>query len=137
MTARMTGGWGFRILNRARDGREEVELLEPLVWGVEGPDGPTYITVPTGFVSDFASMPWIVRRTLPSFGPWARAAVLHDYLYLTKGEQGKWTRAQADDMLLAAMQATALDREDGQPSRLTRAAIHRAVRAFGGGGWGR
>lgn len=132
----MTGGWDFRILDKAKDGREMVELCAPLTWGVEGPDGPTYITVPKGFVSDFASMPWIVRRTLPSFGPWARAAVLHDYLYVTKGEDGKWTRPQADDFLREAMEATAESRADKLPSRLQRAAIHRAVRLFGGGGWG-
>lgn len=136
MTARATGGWNFRIINRAKDGREMVELLEPLVWGVESPDGPRFITVPTGFVSDFASIPWVARRLLPSFGPWARAAILHDYLYLTKGEDGRWTRKQADDMFMEFMQATAESREDGQPNRLTRSTIHRAVRAFGAGGWG-
>lgn len=137
MTARMTGGWDFRITNRAKDGREVVELCEPLVWGVEGPEGPTFVTVPKGFESDFASIPWAARRTLPSFGPWARAAVLHDYLYVTRGEGGRWTRQQADEMFRQAMEATAADRSDGEPKRWTRAVIHRAVRAFGAGGWGR
>ena len=132
----MTGGWDFRIVNRAKDGREVVKLLEPLTWGVEGPDGPTFITVPSGFVSDFASMPWAARRILPSFGPWARAAVLHDYLYRTRGEGGRWTRKQADDMFAEAMAAIARERSDGQPDALKRAIIHRAVRAFGAGGWG-
>lgn len=136
MTSRMTGGWAFRIKNRAKDGREVVELLDPLVWGVEGHDGPTFITVPQGFESDFASIPWLARRSLPSFGPWARAAVLHDWLYLTKGDGGRWTRKQADDFFMQAMLATAEDREDKQPDRFTRGLIHRAVRAFGAGGWG-
>lgn len=136
MTARITGGWHYRLLNEAKNGLEKVETLEPLTWGVEGPAGPTFITVPSGFVSDFASMPWAARRILPSFGPWARAAVLHDYLYLTKGEGGRWTRKQADDMFAEAMAAIARERSDGEPSAWKRSLIHRAVRAFGAGGWG-
>jgi hypothetical protein len=136
MTARMTGGWRFEILNRAKDGREMVRLQEPLMWGVESPDGPTFVIVPEGFVSDFASMPWAVRQLLPSFGPWARAAVLHDYLYATQGQNGRFTRRQADAMLREAMAATAQDREDREPAAWKRAAIYRAVRAFGAGGWG-
>jgi hypothetical protein len=136
MTARMTGGWHYRLLNEAKNGLEKVETLEDLVWGVEGPDGPTFVTVPAGEVTDFASMPWAARRVLPSFGPWARAAVLHDYLYRTRGEGGRWTRKQADDMFAEAMAAIARTRSDGQPDALKRAIIHRAVRAFGAGGWG-
>lgn len=136
MTARMTGGWRYELMDRARDGREIVRLCEPLVWGVEGPDGPTFITVPKDFESDFASMPFAARRLLPSFGPWARAAVLHDYLYVTKGEGGKWLRAQADDIFREAMDAIAESRLDKEPARWKRIAIHRAVRAFGGNGWG-
>jgi hypothetical protein len=136
MTSRITGGDGFRLANRSKDGREVVIMTGPMTWGVEGPEGPTFITVPDGFESDFASVPWAARRLVPSFGPWAKAAVLHDYLYVTRGEDGKWTRKQADDMFLEAMEAIAATRPDGQPDRLKRAMIHRAVRAFGAGGWG-
>ena len=136
MTTRITGGDGFRLANKSKNGREVVILTEPLRWGVESPDGPNFVTVPEGFESDFASVPWVARRLIPSFGPWAKAAVLHDYLYVTLGEGGKWTRKQSDDMFLQAMTAIADSREDGEPKRLTRSTIHRAVRAFGAGGWG-
>ncbi|WP_298161152.1 DUF1353 domain-containing protein [Brevundimonas sp.] len=171
--ARMTGGLRFEILNYAKDGSEMVAMLEPLAWGVEGPEGPTFNLVPAGFVTDFASMPRLVRRRYPAFGPWARAAIPHDWSYLTKGTQdpamctvlirgervpmftpeqiaayhqlvaqmgGPWpafTRAQSDDMLRDAMIAIAADRSDGEPKRLDRAIIHRAVRMGGGNGWGR
>ncbi|MFC5346253.1 DUF1353 domain-containing protein [Brevundimonas staleyi] len=85
--ARMTGGWDFRIINQSRNGLELVRTLQPLVWGVEGPEGPTFVVVPAMFVTDFASMPRIVRRRYPSFGPWARAALPHDWNYLTRGTQ--------------------------------------------------
>ena len=39
------------------------------------------ITVPAGFVTNFASIPWLFRRILPPDGPWQKAAVVHDYLY--------------------------------------------------------
>lgn len=45
------------------------------------------ITVPKGFVTDFASIPWIVQR-IPGFdvnGDSRFAAVVHDYLYCMQG----------------------------------------------------
>lgn len=42
-------------------------------------------TVPAGFVTDFASVPWFARTFIPIMGRHAKAAVLHDYLLeLTK-----------------------------------------------------
>ena len=174
VSARMTGGWDFRIVNSARDGRELVRMLEPLVWGVEGPEGPTFIVVPRMFETDFASIPRIVRGRYPAMGPWARAALPHDFGYMTRGTQdaalcfctnragervpmfteaemeahrqlvqdlgGPWpqmTRKMVDDAFLQAMEVIAGERSDAEPGRFTRAKLHRAVRAFGAGGWGR
>ena len=39
------------------------------------------ITVPTGFISDLASIPWFVGFILAKLGKHQRAAVLHDWLY--------------------------------------------------------
>lgn len=38
------------------------------------------VAVPRGFQSDGASVPRLLWSILPPFGPWTRAAVLHDYL---------------------------------------------------------
>jgi hypothetical protein len=52
-------------------------LLAPLVW--TGTKGDRFV-VPVGFVTDFATVPRIlVWKTLP-YGPYTRAAVLHDWL---------------------------------------------------------
>jgi len=40
----------------------------------------TTITVPAGFVTDFASVPWPLWPLVPPTGPWNKASVIHDYL---------------------------------------------------------
>ena len=59
------------------DGRK-VTLLEPLVYVSEG--GVTY-TVPAGSQSDGASTPPAIWPTIPPFGKYWPAAVLHDWAY--------------------------------------------------------
>lgn len=58
------------------------------------------ITIPAGFVTDFASTPRFMWRLLPPTGRYTRAATVHDLLYRTKG---LCTRRQADDVLYEAM----------------------------------
>ena len=81
------------------DGRHWL-LVEDLSY--ELPDGQGSIVVPAGFLTDFASIP----RPLWSLvgdpgGPWAPAAVVHDYLYRT----GLMPRAEADAIFYEAMAA--------------------------------
>ncbi len=78
------------------------------------------ITVPAGLRTDLASIPRILWSLLPPAGLWARASVLHDYLYATR----LYRREKCDRLFLEAM----LD--DGV-SRPTAGIIFRAVRAFG------
>lgn len=40
-----------------------------------------YFRIPKGFRSDLASIPRFLWRILSPWGPWRRAAVVHDYLY--------------------------------------------------------
>jgi hypothetical protein len=39
------------------------------------------ITVPKGFISDGASIPWALTWLFPRFGPSLNAAIVHDWLY--------------------------------------------------------
>lgn len=123
-----------------RDGRS--------LWGVERPvsyrtsiGGEAEITVPPGFVTDLASIPRLAASLYPPDGPWVKAAIVHDFLYGTRGT-GVWdkhpsglsrptpyTRAEADDVLREAM----ADRGVGL---FARNVIWSAVRAGGAGGWG-
>ncbi|WP_428150910.1 DUF1353 domain-containing protein [Brevundimonas sp.] len=99
------------------------------------------ITVPAGFVSDLASIPrwcWII---LPPDGPWAKAAIVHDFLYATSGS-GHWKkrhdgrtrltpygRREADDVFREALANRGVD-------PLRRTILWAAVRLGGANGWG-
>lgn len=106
-----------------------------------GEDPAEVITVPAGFVTDLASIPRAVRSFYPPDGPWVKAAVIHDFLYATKGT-GVWgkkhvgitratlySRVEVDAILREAM----TDRGIGTWERNV---IWSAVRAGGAGGWG-
>lgn len=60
------------------------------------------VTVPKGFVTDFASIPKVLWGIVggPADGKYRKAAVIHDFLYRTAGLA---TRPQADAVLLEAM----------------------------------
>jgi hypothetical protein len=42
--------------------------------------GGEVLIVPTGYRTDFASVPWVFRRLFPQDGPWTHAAITHDFL---------------------------------------------------------
>lgn len=104
------------------DGRSWV-LLEPLTYEVGELGSADVITVPRGFVTDFASVPRVLWNILPPTGGYGEAAVIHDYLYRTPG---KATKRQADAVLLEAMKQKGVD-------WLARWIIYLGVRI--GGGW--
>jgi len=80
------------------------------------------ITVPSGFVTDGASVPRIFWNIFSPFGSYFRAAVIHDYLYSPLN--AKFNRKQSDGIFLDGM------RELGV-GWLKRKMIYRAVRMFG------
>ena len=82
------------------------------------------VTVPTGFVTDFASIPRIFWSLLRPDGEYAYAAVVHDYLYWTQTR----SRNEADQILKLAM-------EDFEIDALTVGAIYGAVRVGGQVAW--
>lgn len=87
------------------------------------------VAVPEGFVTDFASIPWYVRPILKPDGPYAQAAIIHDYLYALGTPGDEAGRKVADDMLMAAM-------IDYQVPRADREAIYLGVHKGGSGGYG-
>jgi hypothetical protein len=83
------------------------------------------ITVPKGFVTDFASIPkafWTFG--LSPNGRYSRSAIIHDFLYWSQG----CTRLEADNILLIAM------KESFVPAA-TRDAIYQGVRLGGSSSW--
>ncbi len=59
------------------------------------------ITVPVGFITDLASVPKILWSILPPHGKWAKAAIIHDYLYSVHNNFK--TRTQSDKVFLEGM----------------------------------
>ena len=82
------------------------------------------VTVPAGFVTDFASIPRIVWPLLPKWGKYGLASVVHDYLYAV----GRGLRSDADAALLEAM-------EDLHESSWRYSLVYRGVRLVGDGPW--
>ena len=80
--------------------------------------------VPAGFVTDFASVPRWAWVLFPPTGPYAPAAVSHDYLY----QLGTLTRADADWEFVEGMRALGVS----WPTRMVMLA---ALRLFGGAAW--
>lgn len=84
------------------------------------------ISVPSGFISDLASIPKIFWNVLPPFGLYSAAAVIHDWLYFS----ATGTEAQANAVLREAMMLLGCDDK-------TVSEIYTAVSAFGAGAWQR
>lgn len=78
------------------------------------------VTVPAGFVTDLASVPRALWSIFPPHGSWAKAAIVHDYLY----SSGKTSRVYADRVFLEGMEVL------GVPL-LKRQLMYWAVRLFG------
>jgi Protein of unknown function (DUF1353) len=100
-------------------------LLKPISWRPNEPDSKIPpVAVPTGFVTDFASIPRAFYTLLRPDGEYTYPAVLHDYLYWTQQR----SREEGDSVFRLAM-------IDFQIDNVTVQTIYRAVRAFGQSAW--
>ena len=85
------------------------KLVEEFEYLIGDLDSGKVITVPVGFVTDFASIPRILWSILPPWGRYGKATVVHDYLYSKDGvymdgtQAMKVTHKQADAIFLEAM----------------------------------
>lgn len=80
------------------------------------------ITVPSGFVTDGASIPRIFWNILSPFGDYFGPAVVHDFLYSVHNTE--FDRGEADYIFIEAMTAAGV-------SWHKRTLIYSAVRCFG------
>lgn len=133
----------------------EVEFIDGQKWKVikefdylvDFEDQNSAIRVPAGFVTDFASIPRMFWDWIPPTGPYAKAAVVHDYLYVVGGKvccyKGPYllydprckkcktfTKEQADRIFRDAMEVLGV----GNPKRWL---MWQAVRKFGKGNFGK
>jgi len=82
------------------------------------------ITVPAGFVTDFASIPPALRSAIAPVGRHGKAAVVHDFLYWEQ----RCSRAEADLIFRLAMWESDVD-------PVTSKQIYDAVRVGGQAAW--
>lgn len=118
------------ILGKARGGRVTARLLQGFSYRTRDARGGDVIAVPAGFVTDFASVPWGFWNLEPPLGEAGRAAVVHDYLYVTRGLGGPYGRPEADAIFREALS------DLGVPL-WKRNLLWAAVRVGGANGWGR
>jgi len=95
-------------------------LEEPFVYHVGSENSNDVITVERGFVTDFASVPRIFWAFYPPHGSYALAAVVHDYLCVTRTRSS----VEAARIFREAMEVL------GVPWA-RRQLLYAAVRAFG------
>lgn len=103
-----------------QDGVPWYKLLEPLRFSAKLNGGGLTVEVPAGYATDFASIPKLFWSRLPHDGDWAKASVVHDYLY----NRGGCSRFLADAVFRDGMAAL------GVPL-IRRMVIYYAVRLFG------
>lgn len=82
------------------------------------------VTVPAGFVTDFASTPRWAWWLLPPWGKYGRAALVHDFCYSAQFT----TKAEADAVFLEGMRLSGV-------GRLRARVMFLAVALFGGAAW--
>jgi len=145
--SRFTDHLGLRLIEDAAgrpvltaDSRAQWSLIEPLTYDVGREGSGETITVPVGATTDLASIPRPAWSLLPPDGPWTKAAVVHDFLYRTRGtglfagrrwitRPQAYSREQSDGVFDEAMAVL------GVPTD-ARVIIFEAVRLAGGTGWG-
>lgn len=91
---------------------------------VEGLCLTYYVCVPAGYITDLASVPRVLWNVFPPHGKYAKAAIVHDYLYSNAIGSKLW----ADKVFLEAMAVL------GVP-RWRRWIMYFAVRLFGKGNY--
>lgn len=100
------------------------QVLAPFVYHIGKFPSENVVVVPAGTVTDLASVPRLLWVILPPHGRWAKAAIIHDYLYAN----GIGTKEFADKVFLEAMAVL------GVP-KTKRTLMYWAVRLFGRGSY--
>lgn len=90
-------------LHRYKEDKKIAEVVVPLKYTDE--EDNTY-EVPTGFFTDFASVPRFLWHIIPPIGKYTNAAILHDWLYDGNCE----TRKKADKLFYQAMRESLVDK---------------------------
>ena len=113
------------VVTPLSDGKTWV-ILRPFSYDVGNVGSGDTVSVKTGFMTDFASIPRLLWIFLPCWGKYGNAAVIHDWLYWTQ----KRSRKEADGIMLEGMKVLKVPCWQKYP-------IYVAVRTFGWMAWKR
>ncbi|SFU87941.1 Protein of unknown function [Polaromonas sp. YR568] len=104
-------------------------LAKPIQWRpAQASERFKEVVVPTGFVTDLASIPRLFWSVLRPDGDYAYAAIVHDYLYWEQSPS--IPRSDADEIFRLAM-------KDLDVSTVKSTVIFNAVRSMGESAWNR
>lgn len=70
----------LEALQTTNNGRGEFLVHEPFEYEVGYLGSGDKIVIPKGFKTDLCSIPWFARPFIPLSGPYAKPALLHDWL---------------------------------------------------------
>jgi hypothetical protein len=118
----LVGGAPHNPLVRPSGNNRAFILAEPMLYEV-GSTGKI-ITVPAGFVTDYASIPESLWSLYSPHDQYSRAAIVHDYLYWSQ----LCTRTQADNLFMIAM-------KESEVPEVTRRNVYLAVATWGYLAW--
>jgi hypothetical protein len=99
-------------------------LTKPIGWKPNTGQTLAAVDVPSGFVTDFASIPRVFWTLLPPDGEYTYPAIVHDWMYWNQERP----REEADMIFKLGMQDFGIDAASTET-------IYRAVRTFGGSAW--
>jgi hypothetical protein len=105
-------------------GKDLFRIIEPFEYHVGSFPSLEIIHIPVGFITNFASIPYIFRPILSPVDTYAKAAVVHDYLYHT----ALYERLRCEEIFLEAM--TVLKVEPWK-----KFAVYNSVQKFGWYRW--
>ena len=93
-----------RVLNR-----DVYRVMEGFKFYIGKKEDDKYVFVPKGYLVDGASVPRFLWASIPPWGSYGPATIVHDYLceylFITeKGSQVKITRKEADQIFFEAME---------------------------------
>lgn len=99
-------------------------VIEPFEYHVGSYPSNEILTVPEEFITDFASIPKVFWPILSPLDEYAKAAVLHDFMYVT----GPYERLRCEEIFLEAMKVLNV-------KKWKRDCVYRAVYLFGWYQW--
>ena len=112
------------------------EVAAPFTYHLGAPNGPEFVAIPIGTITDFASIPRPLWAVWPPTGTYGKPAVIHDALYqfpylsCGMGCLRYTDRSEADAILKEGMEVLSV-------GRFTRWSIYTGVRLGGWKPWNR